>query len=67
MSEFSQDDLKTVLKYKNLLMSTRKMAIKITINEAAAGGADVEEVEEVQATVRLRLTRRLMEISSLKT
>ena len=27
-------------------MSTRKMAIKITINKAAAGGADVEEVEE---------------------
>ena len=42
------------------------MAIKITINKAAAGGADVEEVEEVRLLFVLRLTRRLMEISSLK-
>ena len=40
-------------------MSTRKMAIKITINKAAAGGADVEEVEEVQATVRLKAHKTL--------
>ena len=35
------------------------MAIKITINKAAAGGADVEEVEEVQATVRLKAHKTL--------
>ena len=35
------------------------MPIKITINKAAAGGADVEEVEEVQATVRLKAHKTL--------
>jgi hypothetical protein len=35
------------------------MAIKITVNKAAAGGADVEEVEEVQATVRLKAHKTL--------
>lgn len=40
-------------------MSIRKMAIKITVNKAAAGGADVEEVEEVQATVRLKAHKTL--------
>ena len=35
------------------------MPIKITINKAAAGGADVEEVAEVQATVRLKAHKTL--------